>query len=319
MQLIDAEQVHTLADFPSLIEALNRAHGEDTEAMEDLMLTQTAASGENNHLLIRAAWQHGRSVGIKLVTVFPDNPNRSSEIPAVQAVVVLFDGTDGTPGAVIDGTALTYRKTAADSALGSRYLCGSEPKSMLMVGAGGLARYLVEAHLAVRPSISSIKIWNRTEHRAIALAKTLVDNGLKATVVDELEAAARSSDLICCATSSAQPLIRGEWLQPGTHLDLVGAYTPAFREADDEVFRRASIFVDARATTIDVLGELMIPIANGVIAESDVRADLYDLARGRHAGRQHPDEITVYKNGGGGHLDLMTARFLVERAASDHP
>lgn len=316
MRFIDAEQVHALADFPALIEALDRLHGEDTEAMEDLILTQTVDSGVDNHLMIRAAWQHGRSVGIKLVTVFPDNPNRSAQLPAVQAVVVLFDGSDGKPGAVIDGTALTYRKTAADSALGSRYLCGPGPERMLMVGAGGLSRYLIEAHLAVRPSIKSIKIWNRTKHRAIALAEALVGNGLNATVVDELEVAGGSADLICCGTSSPQPLIRGEWLKPGTHLDLVGAYTSAFREADDEVFRRSSIFVDARATTIDVVGELMIPIANGVISEADVLADLYDLARNRHPGRQDVNEITVFKNGGGGHLDLMTARFLMERATA---
>ena len=314
MRFIDSDQVHTLADFPGLIEALNQYHGEDTDAMEDLMLTQTLDSANANHLLIRAAWSHGRSVGIKLVTVFPDNPSQSPDLPAVQAIVVLFDGIDGRPVAIIDGTALTYRKTAADSALGARYLCSPTAKTMLMVGAGGLAPYLIQAHHAVRPSLDTVLVWNRTHERAIKLAQMVAESGLHVAVVDELADAAARADLICCATASTRPLIHGEWLKPGVHVDLVGAYTTELREADDDVFRRSCVFVDSRVTTIEVLGELMIPIANGVITPSDILADLYDLARGRHPGRRTPQEITVYKNGGGGHLDLMTARFLLERA-----
>ena len=313
MQFIDGDQVHTLGEFSQLIDALNQFHAEDTQALGDLMLTQTLDSADDNHVLVRAAWQHNRSVGIKLVTVFPDNPNQSQKIPAVQAVVVLFDGIDGTPVAIIDGTALTYRKTAADSALGSRYLCPSDAKTMLMVGAGGLAPYLIQAHLTVRPSIDTVMIWNRTSERASALARSLSSTGLKVEAVDQLESAAGSADLVCCATSSTRPLIHGAWLKPGTHVDLVGGYTPVLREADDEVFRRGSIFVDARATTVEVVGELIIPIANGVITASDVLADLYDLARKKHPGRRETEEITVFKNGGGGHLDLMTARFLLEQ------
>ena len=312
MQFIDADQVHALGDFPSLIDALNRFHREEKHVMEDLMLTQSSPPAEDNYLLIRAAWQPGLAMGIKLVTGFPGNPDRHPGLPAVQAVVVLFDGVDGKPCAVVDGTALTYRKTAADSALGSRYLSRSQSKTMLMVGAGALARYMVEAHLAVRPRIDTVKVWNRTGERATALVKSLADRGLKAAVVDDLDSVAGEVNLICCATSSARPLIHGEWLQPGTHVDLVGAFTPERREADDEVLRRSSIFVDARSN--HALGELMIPMANGVITEMDILADLYDLAGGIHPGRRDDEEITVFKNGGGGHLDLMTARFLLERA-----
>ena len=314
MQFIDGEQVHKLGEFSLLIDALEHFHVEDTDAIEDLMLTQRRAHLDSNHLLVRTAWQHDRHIGVKLITVFPGNPNVRETLPAVQAVVVLFDGQTGSPTAFIDGTALTYRKTAADSALGSRFLCRNDAATMLMVGAGGLAPYLVQAHLTVRPSIDTVLVWNRTPKRAIALTRRLSDMGIHAEIASELEIAARNSDLICCATSSPQPLICGAWLRPGTHLDLVGAYTAEVREADDDVFRRGSLFVDARSTTVGVLGELMIPIANGVISPTDVIADLYELARDKHPGRCHLPEITVFKNGGGGHLDLMTARFLLERS-----
>ena len=202
LQFIDGEQVHRLGEFSQLIEALDRFHGEHTQAMDDLMLTQERPAPENNHLLIRAAWQHDRYVGIKLVTVFPDNPNQGEGLPAVQAMMVVFDGHNGRPMALVDGTALTYRKTAADSALGSRYLCRDNARTMLMVGAGGLARYLVQAHLTVRPAIDLVLVWNRTSKRANALVQTLTDSGVRAEVVHDLEPAVRRADLICCATAS---------------------------------------------------------------------------------------------------------------------
>ena len=317
MRFIDARQVHQACDYLALTDALQRFHAEDPAAIDDILLTESSGSSTVTHFIARAAWQRDRAAGIKLVTVFPDNPMDTPELPAVQAVFVLFDGRDGRPQAIIDGTALAYRKTAADSALGSRLLSSPDVKTLLMVGAGGLAPHLVRAHLAVRPSIAKVLLWNRTRWRAVSVSESLAEDGVEISVVDDLASAARESQLICCATMATEPLIYGEWLQPGAHLDLVGAFTSTMREADDEALRRASIFVDSRETTVPIIGELVIPLANGVITESDVLADHYDLIRNYHPGRQSNDEVTLFKNGGGGHLDLMTARFILEQTSGE--
>ena len=144
------------------------------------------------------------------------------------------------------------------------------------------------------------------------MARELVLHGVAIEAAGEIEPAAREADLISCATNATEPLVLGEWLRRGAHLDLVGAFKPDMREADDEALRRGSVFVDSRETTVEVVGELTIPISTGAIRRCDVLGDLYDLVRGRHCGRVERDEVTVFKNGGGGHLDLMTAQFVAE-------
>ncbi len=279
--------------------------------MEDLLIEQPLGNERVNHLLIRAAWQYDQAIGTKLVTIFPDNPKQRT-LPAVQAVYIVFNGTDGSALAAIDGASLTYWKTAADSALGTHYLARKNVRNMLMVGAGAMAPHLVKAHRTARPSINRVCIWNRNVDKARELAARLTTVALSVEHTDDLEAAVRQSDLISCATMATEPLIQGRWLRPGTHLDLVGAFTPTMREADDKAMEIASVFVDARQTTIGVVGEILIPMRHGIISQSDIVADLYDLCRGKHAGRTARDEITLFKNGGGGHLDLMTARLLLE-------
>jgi ornithine cyclodeaminase/alanine dehydrogenase-like protein (mu-crystallin family) len=232
-------------------------------------------------------------------------------------VFVLFDHDDGRPLAVIDGAGITAWKTAADSALGSRYLSRSDARCLLMVGAGALARPLIGAHRSVRPAIEKVLLWNRTPARAEALAAELGREGLRVEVATDLAAAVGQADVVSAATRTEQPVIQGAWLQPGTHLDLVGAFTASMREADDAALRRARLFVDARETTLDHIGELKIPIERGVIGKDDVVGDLYDLAAGL-AWQRAPDDITIYKNGGGAHLDLMTA-IAIYRGAAEQP
>ncbi|MBT8249962.1 MAG: hypothetical protein KJN81_06835 [Acidimicrobiia bacterium] len=262
-------------------------------------------------ILIRAAWQSGQALGVKLATIFPGN----TELPSVHGVYVLFDGSNGSPVAIIDGTWLTWFKTSCDSALAADYLARSDAGHMLMVGAGAMAPHLIKAHLSVRPSIKDVVIWNRTPERASELASALAAelDGVSVSAVTDLESAVGEADVISSATMTVDPLIYGDWLQPGTHLDLVGAYTPGMREADDVAIARTRVFVDSRDTTIGEIGELIDPIANGTITEADVLADLYQLCQGSLAGRTSDDEITLFKNGGGGHLDLMTAQFVMSQ------
>ncbi len=302
--ILDADDVARL-DYSALVDALEAAHREPPAAVERIVY---GPGGRAEKFLALPAWQDGEAIGIKLVTVFPDNPT-SHRLPSVQAVVLLFDGTTGAPLALIDGTELTYRKTAADSALGSRFLSRPDSRTLLMVGAGGLAPHLIAAHRAVRPSIDRVVVWNRTPENA----RRLVTEHVADAAADDLATAVAEADIICTATMTREPLIGGEWLRPGTHLDCVGAYLPDHREIDDEVVRRAEIFVDSRLATLTEGGDLVIPITSGVITADDVRADLYELSRGLHAGRadNDADSITLFENGGGGHLDLMVARHLM--------
>jgi ornithine cyclodeaminase len=246
-------------------------------------------------------WQPGVAMGTKIVTVFSSHPDRGP-LPAVQAVYALFDGKDGRPLLMIDGTALTYRKTAADSALGSKLLSCPDAQVLLIVGAGALAPFLIAAHRAVRPVIREVLVWNRRREKAEALAR---DVG--GTVVADLEIAVRQADIISTATASTEPLVEGAWLKPGAHLDLVGGFTPEMRECDDEAVTRSKIFVDSRWFAVDQPGDLGDPIRRGVITREAVRADLFQLCKGAMTGRDTTQEITLFKNGGGSHLDLFTA------------
>jgi len=310
LEFIDADTVHERLDYPTLVEGLKSAHLNQQSALNDLLISQPGSGSDPNQLFIRSAWESGGSLGTKIITIYPNNRNHT-EKPPIQALFILFDGEDGSPHAVIDGQALTALKTAGDSALGTHFLAKQNISTLLMVGAGAMAPHLIRAHLSMRPSCQHIKIWNRTAKRAEILAEALQAEFPSVEPVDDLATAVSSADLISCATMAETPLIRGEWLSPGTHLDLVGAYRPNMREADDEAVRRGTLHVDSRETTLGEVGELIIPIKNGVLSESDIVADHYQRCRGEHPGRLSESEITLFKNGGGGHLDLMTAKILM--------
>jgi ornithine cyclodeaminase len=307
MKFVSAEEVHRICEWTKLVEALRQAH-RGPKPFADRSEIQNAGNTYFN----LPAWQPGVALGTKIVTVFPSNPDRANGLPAVQALYPLFDGKDGRPLALLDGTALTYRKTAADSALGSRLLSRPDARTLLMVGAGALAPFLVAAHRAVRPSLSRILVWNRRAGKAVALARQCGGEA-----VENLEEAARSADIVSCATSSTEPLILGRWLKPGAHLDLVGAFTPEMRECDDEAVRRARLFVDSRMFAIDQPGDLGDPIRRGVIARDKVEADLFELCDPGYHFERLPGDVTLFKNGGGAHLDLFTALYIWRQLAGE--
>lgn len=309
---LDARHIFERISFGPLVDDLARMHRESPADLQDMLLEQAGQMGKD-YCLIRAAWQGGAALGVKIASVFPANV--SHDLPAIHAAYILFDGANGVPVRSIDGNALTYLKTAADSALGSRLLARPDSQRLLMVGAGAMAPYLIEAHCTVHPQIEEIRVWNRSVGRRDALLDE-INNGRHAEAADDLAEAVAWADLICCATMASEPLIQGKWLKPGTHLDLVGAFRKDMREADDEAIRRAHVFVDSRKTTIGEIGELVIPMEAGVISEEDVLGDFYDLCANK-TGRQNSQDITLFKNGGGGHLDLMTARHIENRCAPD--
>ncbi len=309
MRIFNEAQTLAGLDFPGLIDALYAAHRGEAAHVERSLLSAPGGNG----FLVQPAWVPGRALGVKMATLFPANPDRG--LPTIQSVYQLFDGIDGRPLAVMDGTVLTWRKTAADSALGSRLLSRPDARTLLLVGAGALGPHMIEAHRAVRPGLKRVLVWNRGTARRDALVKAVRGDGIDAQAVDDLDAAVAQADIVCTITASERPLIRGALLRPGMHLDLVGSYTPQTREADDDCIRRGQVYVDLPLTTVEAAGDLTQPLAAGVIGRDHILGDLYDLCSGRVPGRQSPEAITVYKNGGGGHLDLYTAMYLARMSS----
>jgi ornithine cyclodeaminase len=307
MRFVGAEEIRGVLTFPLLVAALEAAHRRPKMEVQESWL-----GNESGQYFVRHAVDSGRYMASKLITSFPGNLDGGA-LPAVQAVCVLFDGRNGQPLAVIDGTELTYWRTAADSALGAKILAAPEPATLLVVGAGEMATRLIHAHRAVRPSLRRVLIWNRTRERAARVAARMSEEGIAAEPVADLAAATRMADVISSCTRAHEPLVRGGNLKRGVHLDLVGGYTPRTREADDEAARRALVFVDRRESALHGVGDILQPIASGAIREADVLGDLYDLVGGQVAGRRSPSDITFFKNAGGGHLDLMTAELIVAK------
>ena len=254
-------------------------------------------------LLNRAAWIDGLGLAVKSATVFPGNAARGE--PSINGGVALYADDTGVLEAIVDFHLVTKWKTAGDSLLAARRLARPDSEVILIVGAGTVAASLVEAYRAGFPGARFL-VWNRTAERAAELAERFDD----VTDVEDLENAVGRADIVTCATMSTEPVLRGAWLKPGTHVDLIGAYRPDMREADDAALRRARVFVDSRDTTVGHIGEIKDPIARGVITADAIVADYYALNRFT---RQSEDEITLFKNGGGAHLDLMVSRYILDR------
>lgn len=309
---LDAEAVHAGLPWPDLVEALRLAHAARSKPDATTAIFD-APDGSGDQFVNLTAWSGGRSIAVKLVGVFPDNPSRALPEPSIQGLVALFDGATGRPLMTCDGAALTYRKTAADSALGAALLSRPDAEVLAIAGAGGLAPFVAEAIAAVRP-IRRILIWNRTRPRAEAMARTLRRPDREVKVIDDLESALPQADIVSAVTMATAPVIHGHHLKPGAHVDLIGAYLPAMREADAETVRRAGrMFCDHRAG-FAASGDGAAPVAEGLITGPE--ADLFDLCPGHHPGRTSREEITVFKNCGGGHLDLFTAEHLYRQHAT---
>jgi alanine dehydrogenase len=315
MRIIGADDIHRLLDYPSLVVALREMFRSGCTMPQ--RHHHTIASAEDavpGTLLLMPAWRTGqgngaRHIGIKIVTVFPDNARRG--LPAVHGSYVLLDGATGVPVAMLDGTALTLRRTAAASALAADFLARPDSAVHLMVGTGALAPHLVAAHAAVRP-IREVRVWGRDPAKAATLAARLAAQEVAAVPVDDLAEAVAEADIITCATLARDPLIRGEWLKPGAHLDLVGGFTPDMREADDEAVRRATVYIDTEGALHEA-GDIMQPMSGGSLSRERIVADLFDLSRGAAHGRRSPDEITLFKSVGSALEDLAAAELAVSR------
>ncbi|KAB2914317.1 MAG: ornithine cyclodeaminase family protein [Hyphomicrobiaceae bacterium] len=318
MRFFDGAAVDAGLGYPALVDIIEAAFARGAIAPVRHHHAIALDGRPEATLLLMPAWEArapgsalaGRYAGVKSVTVFPDNGLRGK--PAVFGTYLLLSAETGETLAVMDATRLTAWRTGAASALASRYLSRTDASRLLMVGAGALAPHLVRAHASVRP-LREVAIWNRTAAHARALADALTASGMAASVTEDLEAAVRDADIISTATLSSEPLIRGAWLRPGTHVDCVGAFKPSMRETDDEVVRRARIFVDTRGGAFGEAGDILQPLQAGVIGGEAVLADLSELVRGQHAGRGSAEEITLFKSVGAAIEDLAAAIALFEQ------
>ena len=293
MTLVVPKEAEAHLSWRELMEAFEAGHKLPLADLKDMFLYR----GQDT-ILDRGAWIDGLGALVKVATIFPGNAAKG--VPTIHGVVSLFDDATGDLTALVDFHLVTKWKTAGDSLLSASRLARKDARNFLLVGAGAVARSMVEAYSSIFPD-ARFTVWSRTRESAEAM-------GLP--VANDLEAAVRKADVICSATMATSPLIKGDWLQPGQHIDLIGAYKPGMREVDDRAMQRARLFVDSRQTTIHHIGEIMDPIASGAISEADIVADFYDDPALYI--RQSEDEITIAKNGGGAHLDLMTATYIAQ-------
>lgn len=299
MEHIDFDAVHRLTGVHGLIEPLRRAFASNARS-PDRAHYDLGPPDRPRTLLLMPSWQSNGPVGVKIATVFPGNAERG--LPSVNAAYLLMSGQTGEPLAWIDGRALTLLRTAAVSALAADLLAPANCAVLLMVGTGALAPYLVEGHCSVR-DYGSVLIWGRNPHRAELLARELATRGWPASVSTDLEAAARSADVVTCATMADQPLIQGAWLKSHCHLNLIGGFRPDMREADDACLRHAYVVVDTLAA-LHESGDLAGPLHNGVIEELQVIV-LNELASQTRFAKAHTK--TVFKSVGVAHADLAAA------------
>ncbi len=306
MQLYTAAQVHAALDLDALADAIGRM----------LLTTPVAplrhahALSDTDSLLLMPAWS-AAALGVKLVTVMPGNPARG--LATVNAIYVLFDRTTGAARAVIDGEALTLRRTAAVSLLAARHLARVEARNALIIGTGKLAPYMAHAHARAR-RLDRLWIWGRRGEGAQSVAQRLRDEGLPAQAVDDLEAAVRGADIVSCATTSTHPIVHGAWVGEGTHLDLVGGFRRGMREADDDAIARARIVVDSYAGALAEAADILEPIERGVINRDSVVAELAELVADPRRGRTAAGDITLFKSVGTAVADLAAAQLMLERA-----
>ncbi len=320
MIVIDADAIDRVLTRSGMVEALRHGFREAIVTPVRHHHPMPRAGEDDAMLLLMPAWSDGRDgladdavTGVKIVSVVPGNAERG--LASVVGTYVLMSGASGAPLAVLDGTRLTLWRTAGASALAADYLARPDAKRLVTIGAGALAEHLIEAHTAIRP-IEDVAIWNRSLGKAEALAERFAGRPFRVRAVADPEAAIRDADVVSTATMSTTPIVRGDWLKPGAHVDLVGGYTPAMREADDTAIARARVFVDTREGATREAGDITRPLASGVLTLERIVGDLADLCRGAVAGRGGADEITLFKSVGTALEDLVAAR-LVHRAIAD--
>lgn len=304
MRFISAEMLRKQLTWQRAIDALRKGHEGPHPKVQDVLLTDAPYS-----LFGRAVILPGHGAGMKVASIFPPNATRAQPTQVEHAIFAVIDEEDKRIKAIVDGPELTRWKTAADSALGSSLLSREDSETLLVLGAGPIAAALAEAHLFVRPNLKRVLLWNRTAARLMPLSDYLAKRGHEVEIVADLPAGLARADIISAATGTETPLVLGESVRPGCHVDLVGGFTPMMREADDALVKKAQVYVNCRATAIEHTGDICQPIVNNILTPDDILGDLFEIVQ--RAPQRQPDEVTLYKNAGGAHIDLLVASALL--------
>jgi ornithine cyclodeaminase len=309
MYLITAGELRSVLHYRMLIERLRQGFRAGCEMPTGTRYGIPTYGAHDAVLGLECAWQAGRHIGVSVATAFPDNPQR--DLPATNASYLLHDGKTGMLRAVLDGRALATHRAAATSALAASYLARPDAGRLLVIGTGALAPHVIEAYAVVLP-LREVLVWGRDRSKAEKIAARFRRGAFKVAATTDLPGAVAGAHVVVSATSASEPVVRGAWLAPGTHVDLVGGTSPDVREADDEVIRKSRVFVDSRDGASGQAGDLARPMADGLLSPDDVAADLFDLTRGERSGRRYYDQITLFKSAGVPLEDLVAAELAVE-------
>ena len=307
MKFFGPEEVAAALPWDALIQSIEDILVDpNAVAPERTVHTLADPAGNDAALLMKPGWVVGGVIAVKVVTFFPDNG--AIELPTINAGVLLFSGVNGTCLGACDGNELTTRRTAAASAVAATRLARTNASRLLVVGTGALAPMTAQAHAAVR-DYETIEIWGRSTFKGIQVVEELKEAGYPASLSEDLDASVAAADVISCVTGATEPVVKGALLQPGTHVDLIGSFTPTMRETDDDVVRRASVWVDTRTDGI-LAGDIAQPLESGLLTMDDLRGDLHELVSGAAAGRRDAEEITMYKSAGIALEDVAAAKLV---------
>lgn len=312
LEFIDFDAVNDALEPGKLVDALRQGFRQGCEMPPRHRHTWGRTNEPDAKFVLMPAWQTDGAMGVKLTSIVPGNSSRG--LASVKPIYVLFDAVTGDATSILNGRAVTLNRTAAASALAATYLAREDASKLVMMGTGELAPYLVRAHCAVRP-ITHVEIWGRNPTKAAMTVKALADIQPQVKVVENLEQSIADADIVSCATLANDPILLGEWLSPGVHVDLVGSFTPTMREVNDEAIRRARLFADQRTACLSETGDLIQPLNAGVITEDDLLADLFALTREEHPGRESEGEITLFKSVGIALEDLVAAQLVLNEVA----
>ena len=306
--LIDEDFIEENTDFKELIERLKLGFSEQKTIVplrhhHDF---PNPSEGKDSTLLLMPAWNPGADAGVKIVTISPENGKY--DLPSIQGTYIYLDAKTGVVKSLLEAKALTVKRTAATSALASSFLSKKDSSSLLMIGTGALSKNLIEAHAAVRP-IKNVYIWGRNFEKAQAVCNAVENSNLNCTPVETIEEIIAEVDIISCATLSETPLVLGQYLKSGQHVDLVGAYKPNMREADDKTVSKSDVYVDTYEGGLKESGDIVIPIKTGVLKETDIKADLFELCGKQKTGRTSDETITMFKSVGHALEDLVAANY----------
>ncbi|MFG1270165.1 ornithine cyclodeaminase family protein [Xanthobacter sp. DSM 14520] len=307
VRVFEAAEVEAALGYERLVPALGAAFADAKVEAPVRQSYEVGQVGAPAHLLAMPAWRRGAALGVKIVNIFPANAARN--MGSVHGLYVLFDGSTGVPKAILDAEALTNRRTAATSALASSFLSRMNSETLTVVGTGHLAFHLAQGHCFVRP-IGRVLVWGRSLARAQEMAARLKALGLPAEAAEDLSAAVRAADIVTCATTSVEPLVLGRDVRPGTHVDLVGAFTPVMRESDDDLVAKSAVYVDTYGGALAEAGDLLQPAASGRWSKELVRADLHELCAGLKEGRTESESVTLFKSVGAALEDLVAAELV---------